>query len=182
MNLQESLGRPVSEYASASFAMVGAGDSVSQAARVMKKEGATEAIVVRDSVPVGIITERDILYKVVAAGENPSITKVHDVMSSPVETVDESAKVSDAIAKMSRLGLRRLCVTRKGSIVGMITQKAVVTGNVGQNFTLPELAAPSGFVCPYCSATLKTREDLSKHIDHVHMGGMGLLQGDATKW
>ena len=182
MNLQESLGRPVLEYASASFARVEAGDSVSQAARVMKKEGATEAIVVRDATPIGIITERDILYKVVAAGENPSTTKVHDVMSSPVETIDEGAKVSDAIAKMSKLGLRRLGVTKKGSIVGMITQKAVVTGNVEQNFTLPELATPSGFVCPYCSAGLKTKEDLSKHIDHVHAGGMGLLQGDVTKW
>jgi len=182
VNLQESLGRPVSEYASASFARVEATDSVSRAARVMKDGGATEAIVFRDSEPVGVITERDILYKVVAEGENPSITKVHEVMSSPVQTIDEGAKVSDAIAKMSRLGLRRLGVTKRGIIVGIITQKAVVTGNVEQNFPLPELAVPSGFACPYCSTALKTKEDLSKHIDRVHAGGVGLLQGDVTKW
>ena len=182
MDLQESLSRPVSEYAAVSFAKVDEGDSVAQAARVMMKEGATEAIVLGRSTPVGIITERDILYKVVAEGENPAMTKVRDVMSSPVETIDESAKVSDAIAKMSKLGVRRLGVTKKGTIVAMVTQKAVVTGNVGQRIGLPELAAPSGFACPYCSATSRTREELSKHIDRVHTGGMGLLQGDLTKW
>ena len=51
-----------------------------------------------------------------------------------LQTIDEGAKVSDAIAKMSRLGLRRLGVTKRGIIVGIITQKAVVTGNVEQNF------------------------------------------------
>ena len=182
MSLQESLNRPVSAYMSKSFAEVDGSDSVAQAARVMQEEGATEAIVVRDGIPVGIITERDILYKVVAAGENPSLIKVRDVMSSPVQTIDEGSKVSEAIAKMSKLGFRRLGVTKDGRVVGMVTQKAVVTGNVGQNFTLPELAPPTGFPCPYCGSVLKTKEDLSKHIDRAHMGGFGLLQGDASKW
>lgn len=167
---------------SSSFARVEESDSIAQAARAMKKERATEALVVKDSFPVGIITERDILYKVVAAGENPSITKVRDVMSSPVETIDERAKVAEAIAKMSRLGFRRLAVTKDGRIAGMVTQKAVVTGNVDLSFALPELAPPTGFACPYCGTSLGTKEDLSKHIDRVHAGGLGLLQGDATKW
>lgn len=182
MSLRDSLNEPVSAYASKSFAQVAATDSVAQAARTMQKAGATEAIVFSGTVPQGIVTERDILYKVVAAGSNPSVVKVGGIMSTPVQTVDEESKVGEAIAKMSKLGIRRLGVTRKGKIVGMITQKAMVTGNVGQNIPLPELAHPDGFNCPYCGTFAKTKEELSKHIDRSHMGGFGLLQGDVTKW
>ena len=182
MSLRDSLNEPVSAYTSRSFAQVAATDSVAQAARTMQKAGATEAIVVTGSAPQGIVTERDILYKVVAAGSNPSMVKVKDIMSSPIQTIEEAARVGEAISKMSKLGIRRLGVTRKGRIVGMITQKAMVTGNVEQNFPLPELAHPDGFVCPYCNAVVRTREELSKHFDRDHMGGFGLLQGDVTKW
>jgi len=167
---------------SSSFAQVSATDSVAQAARTMQKAGETEAVVVNNSVPMGIVTERDILYKVVAAGSNPAQVKVREIMSSPVETIDEFSEVGEAIAKMSRLGIRRLGVTSKGKIVAIVTQKAMVTSNVRQNVPLPELAPPSGFACPYCGAEVKTKEDLSKHIDDAHMGGRGLLQGDFSKW
>ena len=172
----------VSSYSTSSFAKVSPDDSVAEAARVMQKEGQTEAIVVLDSAPQGIVTERDILYKVVAAGSDPSLVKARDIMSSPVHTIDESSMAGEAIAKMSRLGIRRLGVTRGGKLVGMITQKAVVTGNVEQNLPLPELAPRSGFACPYCNATAETREELSRHIDRAHMGGLGQLEGDFTKW
>jgi CBS domain-containing protein len=172
----------VSTYASTAYAQVTDSDSVAEAARAMQKVGATEAIVTAGMVPKGIVTERDILYKVVAAGKNPSIVKVREIMSSPVETIDEGSKVGEAIARMTQLGIRRLAVTREGKIVGMVTQKAMVSGNVGQNIRLPELAAPSGFACPYCGSTVKTKEELSKHIDRDHLGGLGLLQGNFMKW
>jgi CBS domain-containing protein len=182
MTLKESLDGFVAAFMSTSFVRVAATDSVAQAARIMQGAGETEAIVVSDAVPLGIITERDILYRVVAAGTNPALVKVREIMSSPVQTIDEGSKVGEAIAKMSKLGIRRLGVTRKGKIIGMVTQKAMVTGNLGQNIALPELVAPGGFTCPYCNALEKSKEELSRHIDHAHMGGFGLLQGDATKW
>jgi signal-transduction protein with cAMP-binding, CBS, and nucleotidyltransferase domain len=182
VSLRESLDDAVSKYASSSFVTVSASDSVAHAARIMQEAGATEAIVVKDSVPEGIVTERDILYKVVATGENPSLAKVRDIMSTPVQTIDEGSKVGEAIARMSKLGMRRLAVTRGGKIIGMITQKAMVTGSVETSIPLPELAPPSVLACPYCNAIVKTREELSKHIDQSHMGGLGLLQGDFSKW
>ena len=157
-------------------------DSVADAAKKMKKGGATEALVASRGSPVGIVTERDILYKVVAAGSSPAAVRIREIMSSPVETVEETAKVGEAIAKMSKLGIRRLGVTRQGKVIGMVTQKAMVSGNVQQNVPLPELAPPGVFVCPYCGAVTKGRDELSVHIDHAHMGGFGLLQGDVTKW
>ena len=182
MSLRDSLNHPVKDYMSTMFAKVDIADSVSEAARTMKRADATEAMVVSGLVPQGIVTERDILYKVVAAGSNPAMVKVREIMSSPLQTVDEASKVGDAIAKMSKLGIRRLGVTRNGEIVGIITQKAMVTGKAEQSVLLPELAQPDQFACPYCNAVLKSREELSKHIDRVHMGGLGLLQGDLSKW
>jgi len=182
VSLRESLNHPISEYTSTSFARVAATDSVAEAARTMQKAGTTEAVVVSGSVPQGIVTERDILYKVVAAGSSPSIVRVRDIMSSPVQTIDEASSVGDAITKMSKLGIRRLAVTRDGKLVGIITQRAMMTGRVEQNVPLPELVQPKGFACPYCNTVLESREGLSRHIDRVHMGGLGLLQGDVSKW
>lgn len=181
MGLRESLDEPVSKYTSKEFAQVGPDDSVASAAKAMQKSGSTEAIVVRGGVPAGIVTERDMLYKVVASGTDPSKVRVRDIMSTPVETVDANAKVQDAIAKMSKLGLRRLGVTSDGKLVGLVTQKAMVTGSVRQSVGLPELAAPNQFHCPYCDATMKDPNELSKHIDQIHVG-LGLLEGDTSKW
>ena len=182
MSLRDSLNDPVSVYMSSFFAQVSATDSVAEAARVMQKADTTEAMVVSGSVPQGIVTERDILYRVVAAGSNPTVVKVRDIMSSPVHTVDEASSVGEAIAKMSKLGIRRLAVTKGGMLVGIITQKAMITGKADQNIPLPELAPPDKFACPYCNAVMKSREELSKHIDRDHTGGPGLLQGNNSKW
>jgi CBS domain-containing protein len=181
MSLRESLEEPVFKYMSKGFAKVDQEESVYHSAQMMKENGSTEAVVVKQDVPVGIITEHDILYKVVAVGLYPRIVKAKDIMSSPLECVDGTSKVGDAIAKMSNLGVRRLGVIQNGKIVGMITQKAVVSGNVGQ-IVLPELAVPDSFTCPYCSVVVKSREELSKHIDRIHIGGSGLLEGDSAKW
>jgi CBS domain-containing protein len=180
MDLRESLDEPVSHYMTKGYVQVGEDEPVHEAAAAMQKVGATEAIVMKGKAPVGIITERDILYKVVARGLAPQQVKSKDVMSSPLQTIDESAKVAAAISKMSSLGLRRLVVTRGGEPVGMVTQKAVVSSQ-GQGVPLPELAKPGGVSCPYCGAAMKTQADLSKHIDQVHLG-LGLLEGDRSKW
>jgi CBS domain-containing protein len=182
MGLLESLEDRVSQYMSADFARVGADESIYHAAKAMQEARSTEAVVVKGDSPVGIITERDILYKIVAAGLIPQQVKVRDIMSAPLETIDESAKVRDAITKMSSLGIRRLGVTHSGKIVGMVTQKAMAAGGVARSIPLPELAPPKGFACPYCGAISGSSEDLSKHIDHAHTGGLGLLQGDPSKW
>ncbi len=163
-----------------SFTRVDSDDKVMVAAKAMQKSGTTEAVVIRDGAPIGIVTEKDILYKVVAEGLEPSKVTVRAVMNAPVATVDSTAKVEEAIGKMSRLGVRRLGVTQRGKLVGLVTQRAMVAGTEGQQIVLPELTAVV-IVCPYCDVTMNDKEELSKHIDGVHLG-RGLLQGDKTKW
>jgi CBS domain-containing protein len=181
MSLGESLEEPVSRYMSRKFTKVNSDENIYHAAEVMRDNGTTETVVVEHDAPVGIFTERDVLYKVVASGLYPRIVKAKDIMSAPLETVESTTTVASAIQKMSTLGIRRLGVTQAGKIVGMITQKAIVSGGSGQ-VPLPELATPDSFTCPYCNAVVKTREELSKHIDRTHMGGAGLLEGNTSKW
>ncbi len=181
MTLRDSLEEPVSHYMSRRFTQVGADESIYHAARLMQENGATEAVVVEHETPVGIITERDILYKVVAAGLYPQHVKTRDVMSAPLESIEATSKAADAISRMSKLGIRRLGVTQDGRIVGLVTQMAVISGDAGK-VGLPGLAVPDAFTCPYCNAVVRSREQLSKHIDRTHMGGVGLLEGDSTKW
>jgi signal-transduction protein with cAMP-binding, CBS, and nucleotidyltransferase domain len=180
MDLRESLGRPVSDCASSDFVSVASGDSVVMAAREMMKGGATEAVVANGAEKIGIVTERDILYKVVAEGLDPGTTDVGAIMSAPVETVEENAKAGDAIAKMSKLGIRRLGVTRRGRFVGLVTQKNLVSGRLRASVPLPELSEPGGVRCPYCGSSAKDSGELSRHIDRIHIR-LSLLEGGINR-
>jgi CBS domain-containing protein len=181
MDLRESLDKPVSEYTSTDFVKASFNDPVVEAAKAMRKTGATEAVVMEGRRLVGILTERDILYKVVAAALDPSATKVGAVMSAPVETVEDSTTVGEAIARMSRLGIRRLAVTGKSRFIGLVTQMSLASGKLEERVSLPELAKPGSLKCPYCGEFEKDSVDLSKHIDRVHLG-LGLLEGNLNRW
>ena len=179
MDIRKSLDSPLSDYVTKDVVKVPAAELVSGAAKAMMNAGAGEAIVVKEGKPIGIVTERDILNKVVAAGKDPSRTVVSTVMSYPVESIGADEKVGDAIAKMSSLGVRRLLVMKNDVLEGIITQKRIISGQ--ENVELPELVTPDWISCPYCGAVLKDADELSKHMDQLHVGE-GLLKGDRRKW
>jgi CBS domain-containing protein len=102
-------------------------DSVAEAARVMKEHG-IGAIIAQggDSNPVGIMTERDLVYRVIAEGRLPGDVRVREVMSSPLMTVEPETSLEEAIAMMNRHNVRRLGVIYKGSLEGVISDKDVI--------------------------------------------------------
>ena len=120
MDLRKALDEPVSKFMSADFVSVPHDWTVKEAARAMQRGGTTEAVVTKAEKPVGIFTERDILYKVVAEGKDPSRVRVEEIMTSPIQTVEATSKAGDAIARMSQFGVRRLGITKFGKIVGMV--------------------------------------------------------------
>lgn len=181
MDLHKSLEERVSNYAFKDYVAISMSDTISSVATAMQRTGSGEALVVQNGVPIGIVTERDILYKVVAAGRDPSKIRAEQVMSAPVQEIDGDSSVADAIAKMSRLHIRRLVVTKGKKVVGLITQRRIVAEDGRVQVVLPELVIPTGFACPYCGAVVQEEEQLSKHIDQLHVGG-GLLTGDRRKW
>jgi len=100
--------------------------TVKEAAMLMQREGVGSLVILEDGQPIGVLTERDLLYKVVAESRMPSRTKVEKVMSSPVITVTPGSSVSEAAKRMSDLHLRRLPVVEDGKLVGMLTEKDVL--------------------------------------------------------
>ncbi len=64
-----------------------------------------------DIYPIGIVTERDILYRVVAENKGPYKVTIGEIMSSPIIAVDEGLLIKDAISLMRRKHIRRLLVT-----------------------------------------------------------------------
>ena len=126
-------------------------------------------MVVRAGLPIGILTERNILYDVVAAGLVPPSTKVVDVMASPFERVEYGGKARDAVSKMVELGVRRLGVVKDGKLVGPLVQKSIVSGVLTEQVPLAELAAPGQIKCPYCGEERKDGDELAVHMARVHV-------------
>ncbi|MFH1404008.1 MAG: CBS domain-containing protein [Candidatus Altiarchaeota archaeon] len=105
---------------------VDVGDTVKNAAEVMKKNDISSVIVVEKGDGVGIVTERDIISKIVAEGKSPETSKIADVMTSPIITINPGADVDDAARIMRDKNIRRILVKDKGKIVGVISEFDIV--------------------------------------------------------
>ena len=95
--------------------------SVARAAKLMSERGVGSIVIVKSRRPVGILTERDLLMKVVAEDLKASKVKVGEVMSSPVITVGPDADVVEAAKLMVKNRIRRLPVVEGGELVGIVT-------------------------------------------------------------
>jgi CBS domain-containing protein len=100
--------------------------TVQDAAKEMKGEGIGSLIVIHSGKPIGIITESDILKKVVAEGLDSSKILVDDIMTSPIITVKPETTIEEAIKTMGELGIRRLPVVENDKLVGMTTEKDIL--------------------------------------------------------
>lgn len=89
-------------------------------------------IIENQGIPVGIITERDIVEKVVHANRDASRTFAGDIMSSPLISIDEEQPVSEALRLMDERDIRRLAVTRAGNLVGIVTERRLLGSVVWQ--------------------------------------------------
>jgi CBS domain-containing protein len=76
--------------------------------------------------PVGIITERDLVIRVLAKNLVPDAVKAKEIMTSPLVTIEPEATISEAARRMSRLDIRRLGVVYKGNLVGLISSKDIL--------------------------------------------------------
>ncbi|HSB00022.1 MAG TPA: CBS domain-containing protein [Anaerolineales bacterium] len=107
------------------------GDTVSEAAQLMKKEDIGPVLIVdndRSKTLVGIVTDRDLALKVVAEGRDPKTTRVQDVMSKKLVTCRADDDVEQAMDAMAQYQLRRIPVVADGmKLVGIISQADVAT-------------------------------------------------------
>jgi CBS domain-containing protein len=95
--------------------------AIQEAAKLMKRERVGSVLVTLGDRIGGIITETDIIRKLVADNLDPVGTRVEAVMTTPLLTIEADRPVSEANDLMDRKHIRHLGVTERGKIVGMIS-------------------------------------------------------------
>ena len=102
-------------------------DSAYDAAKAMKKNAIGSVVVLRNGRAAGIITERDIVLKLVMSGKNARKTRAWQVMTRPLKTIDASSTLAEVAERLRQLKIKRLPVTDgKDRLVGMITDDDLV--------------------------------------------------------
>ncbi|MBX5326114.1 MAG: CBS domain-containing protein [Candidatus Bathyarchaeia archaeon] len=101
--------------------------TVDKVAQLMDKHGFGCIIVTgKDGKAIGVITEKDMVSRVLAKNVLPSKLKAKKVMSTPLITVNPDLTLSEAARTMSRLNIRRLGVMYKGNLVGIISSRDIL--------------------------------------------------------
>lgn len=95
--------------------------SVAEASKSMREKGEGCAIILRKGTPVGIVTERDVTWKVAGNGLDPKRVQVSEIMSAPLVTIDPDASLIEAAKIMEEHKIRRLAVAKKGILYGVLT-------------------------------------------------------------
>ena len=101
--------------------------SVQEVVATMNKYDISSIIVVEGKRPVGIVTHKDIISKLVQARIPPEAVTAREVMSSPIVAINEDASVEEAARLMSKKRIKKLIVTRSNDeLAGIITSSDLV--------------------------------------------------------
>ena len=100
--------------------------TVKEAAEVMNKFEIGCLIAVRKGKAIGMITERDLLKRIVAEARDATKTKVKDVMSSPLVVIEPNVELEEAIKLMFQMKIKKLPVVDRKRLVGLITLTDIV--------------------------------------------------------
>ena len=111
--------------------VITAGDNIDihSAAKIMSTANVGSLVIVSGVKPIGILTERDLVKKIVAQAVDPRTVKVGEIMSSPLATISPEASLRDAAAIMIKSGVKRLPVISNERLVGIITDTDLVSGS-----------------------------------------------------
>ena len=102
-------------------------EASNKAAVVMDKNDLGSVIVTNKAGnSIGIITERDLVIRVLAKNLKPDTVKAKEIMTTPLVTIEPDATITEAARQMNRLDIRRLGVIYKGNLVGIISSKDIL--------------------------------------------------------
>lgn len=110
----------VHEVMTSSVDWVSPDTSVVEIARLMKKDDVGSIPICQGNDLIGIITDRDIVLKVVAAGGDTNNTSAKEIMSKDIKSVTSNQDVHEAADLMSKYQIRRLPVVEQGKLVGIL--------------------------------------------------------------
>ena len=92
------------------------------ASTILKDNDISFLVVVEDSKPIGIVSERDIVRKIVAENKEASKIQLESIMSKKFKWVEPNSSIESAVQKMLNNNIRRLVVLEDENLVGVITQ------------------------------------------------------------
>jgi CBS domain-containing protein len=118
---------PVKEIMTREVCTSGKSESLLNASRKMIRFGVGSVVVVEDHRPVGIVTEKDILVKVVAKNKVPSEVMLEDIMTHPILTIKPTTSLREAADLMQRRGIRRLPVVDGSNLIGIVTDTDILS-------------------------------------------------------
>jgi CBS domain-containing protein len=96
--------------------------SAKQAAKLMDLRGVSSLVVIREGMLKGILTEKDLVTRIVARGYNPSKIRVENIMSQPVITIKVNSSLEDAVRVMLINGIKKLPVLNtENKLIGILS-------------------------------------------------------------
>ncbi len=107
-------------------------DTARSAAKMMRDNKVAALLVMNADRLVGIITERDMTARVIAAGLNPDSAEVADIMTGDPDTLSPHDTAADAIHMMKSRGYRHLPVVENGKVVGMVSVRDIYAVHNGE--------------------------------------------------
>jgi CBS domain-containing protein len=133
MEAKQALGVTVGSITRDPVSSVLLSTHVSDVARIMVEQDVGSVVVVRDYEPLGIITERDIIERIVLANKNINEIVAQEIMTAPLLTIDSNRTVEEALEIMHKNHLRRLVVVNGEKLVGIVTERRLLLaqGSIG---------------------------------------------------
>ncbi len=123
-------------------ASVNVNQTIFEAAELMSSKGISCVLVTDGEVPVGVVTERDIVGRVVAKRKSLDL-KVSVIMSGSLITIDPDASLKEAARLMSMNKIRRLPVLKKNKLVGIVSASDFIR-NLGKKTLTEEILEAMG--------------------------------------
>lgn len=172
--LAGDLGVPVGDLISRPPVTVGIDADVLTAARQMDRERVSSVLVLGEAGadgaparPVGILTDRDLRGRVLAAGRGPE-TPVREVMSSPLETMDATLPTSEALLHLLRQGIHHLPIEREGEVIGVVAHTDLLRHQRhGPGALLKKIEKT-----PDAAGLAGYADDVAAMVESLHRGGL----------
>ena len=111
----------VSEIMSKNVVSVDSEESVLEACKIYKDRGVGCLVIMKEGLVLGILTERDIIERVIIEEKNPDETKVEEIMSKNIKTVHATTSVEKAVEIMKEYKIKKLPVILNNEIFGIVT-------------------------------------------------------------
>jgi len=196
--LPDLLSSPVGIVLKPDVIILESSATVGEAIKLMTDNNSRSVLVSSKGEIIGIVSKTDILFRVISQNRSPDKVRLREIMTCPVLAVRPNSTVAEALSVMDKHKVRQVFVHAYAAVLGMVTrddiyqlietisvssQETAISGTPvciidSKSISYIKDNRKANFLCPYCESPFDTKEGLSKHMDRIHQGGTGVLEGD----